>query len=91
MEQKKTNRLEYWINQVTQKIKNLDPDATIAVSKDTYEQEDVDIEVRTSSKLRQRISTEMAEFTSDILADEGYHILVLVLSKDQKKSRISTS
>lgn len=86
MEQRKRNRLEYWINQVTGKIKERDPNATITVSKDTHEQEDVNIEVRTSSELRQRISTEMAEFTSDILADEGYHILVLVLNKNQEKT-----
>ena len=79
------DRLEILVDQVCTQIKEIDPDAAIRVTRDTFEDEDIDVLVYTSSDLIPKMSDETARLAVDILAEEGYHILVLPMTKEALK------
>jgi len=79
------DRLEFWIDQVCDKIKEVDPDAVIEISRDTFEDEDIDVNVYTEVDKVLPIGYSTNRVTSKALVEEGYNILVLPMVKSDKR------
>lgn len=75
------DRLDYWVNKVCSEIKKTEPTAVISISKDTIEDEDIDIDVYVPAEKKRQVQKKMSEMTSKILTKEGYNLLVLAMDK----------
>ena len=85
------DRLEFWIDQVCDKIKEVDPDAVIEISRDTFEDEDIDVNVYTVVDKVLPIDYSTNRVVSRALIEEGHNILVLPMVKsDEKMDRKGT-
>ena len=82
------DRIELWVDRVCDKIKEADPVAVIEVTRDTYEDEDIDINVFTSAGRIREIEKATNPVASEALINEGYNILVLpMVHPDGKPDR----
>ena len=79
------DRLEFWLDQVCDTIKEVDPDAVIEISRDTFEDEDIDVNVYTAVDKVFPVSSSTNRVVSRALIDEGYNILVLPMVKSDGK------
>lgn len=78
--------LDFWVDRVESRIREIDPEAVTVVTRDTYEDEDVDILVYSDTEeMSLRIGAETSNLTTDVLCDEGYNILVLPMVKSDEK------
>lgn len=75
------DRLDYWVNEVCSKIKKIEPTAVISISKDTIEDEDIDVDVYVPAEKKRQVQRKMSEMTTEILTKEGYNILSLAMDK----------
>ena len=75
------DRLDYWVDKVCSEVKKIDPTAVIRISKDTIEDEDIDIDVYVPTGKKRQVQRKMSEMTSKILTKEGYNILALAMDK----------
>jgi hypothetical protein len=78
------------VNKVLQKIKGFDPQAIVKVADDTIEHEGVLILVYTD-KSSLEIIQHIVPCTGDILADEDFDILVVVVPEDRHRARTGGS
>ena len=76
------DRLEILVDKVYNQIREIAPKAVIRVTRDTFEDEDIDY---TSSDLVPKVNDATVKMVVDILAEEGYHILVLPMTKEALK------
>lgn len=72
------SRLDKYIAEVSSFVKELCPDAKIEVSLDTYEKEDADLTVYVPEEKSDEIHEAVVGLTTDILVEEGYHIVVFM-------------
>ncbi len=73
------NRLEYWVSEICSVAKEFDPDAVIHITKDTIEDEDIDVKVYMPKEKKWELQQQLSKMTSQILMKEGYNILALAL------------
>ena len=79
------DRLEFWIDQVCDKIKEVDPDAVIEISRETFEDEDIDVNVYIEVDKVLPIDYSTNRVVSKALVEEGYNILVLPMVNSDKR------
>lgn len=79
------NRLDYWINQISLHLKKHDPHCVIHTTKNTIENEDAHIQVKTSLKQQQILDITIPLTGEAIL--ENYFIVV---SSQPKKAMLTT-
>lgn len=72
------SKLDKHITEVISLIKDMCPEAIIKVSKDTFEKEDADLRVYVPKDKSDEIYDTAVELTTDILTEEGYHIVLLM-------------
>ena len=75
------DKLDYWVDKVCSEVKKIDPTAVIRISKDTIEDEDIDIDVYVPEGKKRQVQKKMSEMTSKILTKEGSNILALAMDK----------
>jgi len=73
------DKLEYWISEVCSEAKRFEPNAMIHITKDTIEDEDIDINVYVPKENKWELQKRLSKMTSQILMKEGYNILALAL------------
>lgn len=73
------DRLEYWVSEICSEAKRFEPNAMIHITKDTIEDEDIDINIYVPKEKKRELREKLAEITSQILMKEGYNILALAL------------
>jgi hypothetical protein len=74
-----SNRLEYWVSEICSEAKRFDPNAVIYITKDTIEDEDIDVKVYVPKEKKWELQQRLSKMTSQILMKEGYNILALAL------------
>jgi len=73
------DRLEYWVSEICSEAKQFDPNAVIYMTKDTIEDEDIDVKVYVPKEKKWELQQRLSKMTSQILMKEGYNILALAL------------
>lgn len=73
------DRLEHWISEICSEVKQFEPNAVIHITKDTIEDEDIDIKVYVPEEKTWELQKRLSRITSQILTKEGYNILALAL------------
>ena len=78
--------LDFWVDRVENRIREIDPESATVVTRNTYEDKDVDILVYSNSgETSLRIGAETSRLITDVRCDEGYNILVLPMGKSDGK------
>jgi hypothetical protein len=73
------DRLEYWVSEICSEAKRFNPNAIIHITKDTIEDEDIDVHIYVPKEKKGKLQHRLSEMTMHILTEEGYNILALAL------------